>query len=582
MQGIRDFHQKKELFLCCCRKLKLLRDSIAQETNSTIVDDSSFNRIESQLHDDKFIIAVVGIIKRGKSTLLNALLEADEEILPTDVIPETARLSFLQYGTDKHAIVHMNSGEMRRVSFSELKSYTSARSEGIRDAQFAEIYYPNKYLENDVVIVDTPGVDDPDPSRSEVTEGFIAKADAAIFLIDVTEGGLKEFELGFMRSRLLNTGDQKGIVVVMNKIGALRRRQVAELPKMISDTKEFLCREFQMDIPVFGIDAKYAWEGAQKKDAQLMEASRFSPFTSALEEMLIENKGRILLNKRCAALRFDIVKPLREFLSFEVNTKSDKVDELADELHRLTAELAQKETVYLALKVEYESKLDRLCTVVENEIHERVSRINPESGDTLNKVVSDAFLGFAECNREKAKKLIDSYVGELGCASIKIPELEFSFACPDIDVSGCYSERTETYFSSLKGQYIAFGFLVGNLLGAAIGTIAGIFGGCKTRVVRTIDHQKFGELMKQMKSKMVESHTQGIKDYFSACNGVIDRWFNQERMSQENRTTALDRKRLQAQEEHAQYIQRMRRLLTELDSCDAEIKQALDDIRSFK
>ena len=56
------------------------------------------------LQDGVFRLLVLGDLKRGKSTFLNALL--GERILPSDVNPCTALLTILRYGEEKKAIVY--------------------------------------------------------------------------------------------------------------------------------------------------------------------------------------------------------------------------------------------------------------------------------------------------------------------------------------------------------------------------------------------------------------------------------------------------------------------------------------------
>src|SRR5690606_34200225 len=79
----------------------------------------SLDVLAQDLEQSRFTLAVVGVIKRGKSTLLNAMLEAESEILSTSVTPETARLSFLVYSDKPHAVIHRFDGEPVRIELSD-------------------------------------------------------------------------------------------------------------------------------------------------------------------------------------------------------------------------------------------------------------------------------------------------------------------------------------------------------------------------------------------------------------------------------------------------------------------------------
>ncbi len=75
--------------------------------------------LETQIEDIKlantnlrkgvFRLLVLGDMKRGKSSFLNALI--GENLLPSDVNPCTAILTVLRYGTEKKVIVYFNDGK---------------------------------------------------------------------------------------------------------------------------------------------------------------------------------------------------------------------------------------------------------------------------------------------------------------------------------------------------------------------------------------------------------------------------------------------------------------------------------------
>ena len=58
--------------------------------------------LEDNIRQDRYKILVLGEFKRGKSTLVNALL--GRSILPMDVLPETATLNEIVYKIKKYSI----------------------------------------------------------------------------------------------------------------------------------------------------------------------------------------------------------------------------------------------------------------------------------------------------------------------------------------------------------------------------------------------------------------------------------------------------------------------------------------------
>jgi len=75
---------------------KLLRiASLAEQFNDDQITDDARSAAE-RIAEGRFYVACVGQFKRGKSTLLNALI--GEPILPSGVVPVTAVPTILRFG----------------------------------------------------------------------------------------------------------------------------------------------------------------------------------------------------------------------------------------------------------------------------------------------------------------------------------------------------------------------------------------------------------------------------------------------------------------------------------------------------
>ena len=61
-----------------------------------LITEESFQKTLDTLHDEKFTIAVCGVVKAGKSTFLNSLLFG-RDILPAFDTPMTAKLTFIGF-----------------------------------------------------------------------------------------------------------------------------------------------------------------------------------------------------------------------------------------------------------------------------------------------------------------------------------------------------------------------------------------------------------------------------------------------------------------------------------------------------
>jgi Dynamin family len=95
----------------------------AAKTSGKFGFESEINHLLSSaanLRQGVFRLLVLGDMKRGKSTFLNALL--GENLLPSDVSPCTALLTILKYGNTQKVTIHYhNSKPPEEIDFQEFK-----------------------------------------------------------------------------------------------------------------------------------------------------------------------------------------------------------------------------------------------------------------------------------------------------------------------------------------------------------------------------------------------------------------------------------------------------------------------------
>ena len=126
--------------------------------------------------DDHFEVAIVGEFKRGKSTLINALL--GQEVLPADVLPATATLNRVTYSEEPYVQVEYKNGTSERVDIDQLENYvtklTCEAEERAETVKEATVYYDTDFCRNNVDIIDTPGLND-DEQMTNVTLSILPR-----------------------------------------------------------------------------------------------------------------------------------------------------------------------------------------------------------------------------------------------------------------------------------------------------------------------------------------------------------------------------------------------------------------------
>lgn len=162
-------------------------------------------RIAEDLENAHATVLVCGEFKRGKSSLVNALI-GNKDMLPVDILPTTAVIHLLRYGEPGIAI-HWRDGhtEQHPLDFSVLRRFSSTEVGGAIDpeqVEFVEIALHNDLLVKGLVLIDTPGTNDLNKTRSEIVYRMIPRADAVIFVLDATTQ-VTRTEASFLRDRLL-------------------------------------------------------------------------------------------------------------------------------------------------------------------------------------------------------------------------------------------------------------------------------------------------------------------------------------------------------------------------------------------
>ena len=137
--------------------------------------------IRRRLHGD-FQLVVVGDFKRGKSTLINALL--GKAAVPTAVTPETVTINKLSYAeTPRMEAVLKNK---KRISLSQSELTRSALDELMHrlpaPIDFIDIRLDHESLRN-VTLVDTPGMGDLMKAFDEQVADYLVNADAIIYVV---------------------------------------------------------------------------------------------------------------------------------------------------------------------------------------------------------------------------------------------------------------------------------------------------------------------------------------------------------------------------------------------------------------
>jgi predicted GTPase len=153
-----------------------------------------------RLAEDRFTLAVVGQFKRGKSSLMNAII--GRELLPVGVLPLTSAITVLRYGPKERLLITRDD---TRLAFAQeepverLAEFVTEKgnSGNAKHVKTACLELPIPFLRRGLEFVDTPGVGSAIEANTITTLNFLPNCDAVLFVTSV-DSPLTKVELDFL------------------------------------------------------------------------------------------------------------------------------------------------------------------------------------------------------------------------------------------------------------------------------------------------------------------------------------------------------------------------------------------------
>lgn len=189
-------------------------------------------KIQNLLQNKTYHIAVIGEFKTGKSSFLNAMVRDPKLLKIKAGVATTAAATFLKYGDpldvevtfdDRQTYSFRRDQASIRTFFQKFKDmvYIFENKEAAFQRQVQEfierlttfeyemsdtvqkikVLHPSAWLQQGLVLVDTPGTDVEEPHHRQVTERICQKTDACILLFPAKKIGSKSY-FDFLRKHI--------------------------------------------------------------------------------------------------------------------------------------------------------------------------------------------------------------------------------------------------------------------------------------------------------------------------------------------------------------------------------------------
>lgn len=260
---------------------KLIRlAELAREFGSEHVAEEAASLAE-RLSEGRFYVACIGQFKRGKSTLLNALV--GDSVLPAGVVPITTVPTILRYGETRRARVRFRGGNWTDIAPEELMQYVSEEHnpENAKGVAGVEVFIPSALLADGMCFVDTPGLGSIFAGNTAATQAFVPHIDAAIIVVGADPPIAGE-ELALVEE----VGKQvQHFLVVLNKAD-----RTSDAERRIAEPFTRKVLERRLGRPIGSIYEISAYERLQKRAA----GWDWNALMAALQK-LVDESGRTLV-----------------------------------------------------------------------------------------------------------------------------------------------------------------------------------------------------------------------------------------------------------------------------------------------
>ena len=180
--------------------------------------------VAERLREGRFYVACVGQFKRGKSTLINALV--GEPVLPAGVVPVTAAVTVVRFGARVAARVRFGERDWEYCDPRALATYVAEEHNpgNEKGVTGVEVFVPSPLLATGLCLVDTPGIASVSPAGTAATRAFVPHIDAALLVLGA-DPPISGDELGLVEEIARSAHE---LIVVLNKADRLGDAERAE------------------------------------------------------------------------------------------------------------------------------------------------------------------------------------------------------------------------------------------------------------------------------------------------------------------------------------------------------------------
>lgn len=338
-RGSRDYEKRKALLLQALARLQAIEPSVTAKVQ----------KMQERLESGFFTLAIMGQVKRGKTTLVNALLGRD--ILPVAALPLTSVITIIRFGSKARMTVIFLDGRKKEITERRISEYITEEKNPKNEKMVKrlEIEYPADFLKYGVLIADTPGIGSIHMHNTEITHQFLPEMDATVFVLS-PDPPITEAECAFL---LESSRFASKFFFVLTKSDYLSGQ---ELSPVLDFDRKVIAEKMgleQKETTLFSLSAKKALEAKQTGNERALQMSGLPAFENALERFVVSRKGELVLRSSASKAAYLAQELLNQLL-----IEKSSLDASAGELRARVARFDEEMKKVAALKENVEDMVD--------------------------------------------------------------------------------------------------------------------------------------------------------------------------------------------------------------------------------
>lgn len=282
---------------------------------------------------EPFMFVIVGEVKAGKSSFINALLETNKEICKVSPAPMTDTIQQILYG-EQEEIVSVN-------------------------PYLKKLYYPIEILK-EIAIVDTPGTNTIVANHQQITEDFIPACDLVVFVFE-SKNPYRQSAWEFFD--YIHSDWRKKVIFVLQQKDLMNE---ADLEINLNGVKDYAQKKGMTNPNVFAVSAKLEQEGNPYD-------SGFHQVRDYIYRNITGGKAPMLKLQNNVSTSLNIAEKIQQALSLRKNQYTSDVAFRADIQQTLNGQELKSNRQVDILKENLLATYDKITNQTEAELQDELS-----------------------------------------------------------------------------------------------------------------------------------------------------------------------------------------------------------------